>query len=338
MTAAIVSPAVGSPSENNAGNAFVVLARKDNSQGFIISEENKYWRCRLSQVFLEELRSRIARKQNAIVLITGQTGIGKSYAALYLAEQLDPTFSVQKVAFSMKEFSYILHKLDPKPGESLVLDEASIVMDNRNYRTKENIFGTHIFTVFRHRLNYIFLTAPASSHIDKKVQDLAHYKVQIIHRDDARKEVIGMVRVVDHNTIKNKTYNKSLKYGRILKYPAHSFYLPSDKLVRDYEALARPHKTDVEKEVFEFFHEQKDELASLTDLQREVVQGARLGMSVKEMSETLGKKRQNISRIAVAMRKRGIIKRSSIIQDKYNINGGKEKMNNIIEVEGVDVK
>ena len=262
-------------------------------------------------MFLAELRARIERKQNAIVLITGQTGIGKSYAALYLAEKLDPTFNVNKVAFSMKEFSYILHKYDPKAGEALVLDEASIVMDNRNYQSKENIFGTHIFTVFRHRLNYIFLTAPASNHIDKKIQDLAHYKVQVIHRDDNRKQVIGMVRAIDHNTIRNKTYNKSLKAGGFSKFPAHTFYLPSKKLVDDYEALARPHKTDVEKEVYEHFHKEKDELYGLTDLQREVVQGHRLGMTVTEMAAAWGSSTQNISRVVGTMKNKGIIPRNT---------------------------
>ncbi|EQD60470.1 hypothetical protein B2A_03672, partial [mine drainage metagenome] len=53
---------------------------------------------------------------NLIALFIGDTGSGKSYSAIRLAERVDPNFSVARIVFTVKEF------LDPRelrPSEGL---------------------------------------------------------------------------------------------------------------------------------------------------------------------------------------------------------------------------
>jgi hypothetical protein len=59
--------------------------------------KNSFW-------FQDMLRGRIENGYNALLLIEGRAGIGKSYAGMALAEEMDPTFNIDRVVFSAEEY------------------------------------------------------------------------------------------------------------------------------------------------------------------------------------------------------------------------------------------
>ena len=67
------------------------------------------------------------RKKNAGFIVTGATGSGKSWFALKLASDLDPTFNVERVVYNTEAFLKLLVEGDSKgklkPGCAIVFDE-----------------------------------------------------------------------------------------------------------------------------------------------------------------------------------------------------------------------
>jgi len=48
--------------------------------------------------------------KNWLAIICGETGSGKSYSALKIAETVDPTFSPERIVFSSEQFVRLLGK------------------------------------------------------------------------------------------------------------------------------------------------------------------------------------------------------------------------------------
>ena len=66
-----------------------------------------------------QIREMIADRYDCIIMITGRRRIGKSNLGLQLARKVDPTFSLNQVAFHVDDFSNLLNKnprADPAKG------------------------------------------------------------------------------------------------------------------------------------------------------------------------------------------------------------------------------
>ena len=66
------------------------------------------------------------RNKNFVMLFVGQTGSGKSYSALRLAEMLDDTFDINRVKFKAKDFMNTINKLVEKS------EQGEEIKGNRN--------------------------------------------------------------------------------------------------------------------------------------------------------------------------------------------------------------
>jgi hypothetical protein len=117
-------------------------------------------------------RKRLARNQNLLCVITGQTGTGKSLSALEFARLIDPTFTPAQVVFTVEEFLTIMEVLGP--GKVIIFDEAGVDLDARRSSSKKNVFFSNILKTFRYLQIPTIFTLPNLAMLDKNARRLFH--------------------------------------------------------------------------------------------------------------------------------------------------------------------
>lgn len=105
-------------------------------------------------------------KKNFLMAITGETGAGKSYTALTMAEKLDPRFTIDSVCFSAKEFLKKVQDIKYN-GQVLIFDDAGAMgIGNRKWYTETNILTNYVIQTFRYKHGIVFFCVPDFSLID----------------------------------------------------------------------------------------------------------------------------------------------------------------------------
>lgn len=119
------------------------------------------------------IRRRLQRNQNALIAMTGQTGSGKSLAALYLAWSIDPDFTAEQVVFRVVDFLDLLDELEP--GRVIIFDEAGVDFDARRSGSKGNVGFSNILKTFRYKQLPTIFTLPRLTMLDVNGRRLFHY-------------------------------------------------------------------------------------------------------------------------------------------------------------------
>ena len=69
-------------------------------------------------IVLKRIRKRLKKtNQNFLGVICGQTGSGKSYSALTICKEIDPSFDIDRVTFTPEQFMELLNSGKLKKGK-----------------------------------------------------------------------------------------------------------------------------------------------------------------------------------------------------------------------------
>lgn len=114
---------------------------------------------------------------NANILVVGNTGSGKTRAAIRWAYDLDPTFNLERICFTLTEFLNLLKNGDRygklKPGSCVVLDElvgSEMGADSRSFMSKENKTYGFLVTTFRVLGLITFYCSPFKGQMDSNLR------------------------------------------------------------------------------------------------------------------------------------------------------------------------
>lgn len=131
---------------------------------------------------IAKIRERMKNNKNVLIAIVGDTGSGKSWGSLRLAEvvtaneeteELDETkFNIENVAFNGIQFKKLINKEEEslKPGSATIVEEAGVNIASR--RWWEN-FGTNaILQTFRHRRLFTILNLPHLKFLDEQAKTM----------------------------------------------------------------------------------------------------------------------------------------------------------------------
>lgn len=118
-----------------------------------------------------------------MIAVCGETGSGKSYAAMSIGERCDPNFSVDNVCFSIPEYLDALERSGP--GDVLVFDESQ-AWGARRAMSKKNVAMSDVAAMCRFTLVSTIFTAPALSFIDVNLRRLMHIYAHISPIDRSR--------------------------------------------------------------------------------------------------------------------------------------------------------
>jgi hypothetical protein len=119
------------------------------------------------------------RKKNTGLIVTGATGSGKSEFALKLAQDLDPSFNIERVVYTAEDFLELLMKGDSKGkigiGKAIIFDETSHdeAMDSRSSLSANNKQMAALSTIYRAMRLIVIYVAPNLNQIDSRVRAIS---------------------------------------------------------------------------------------------------------------------------------------------------------------------
>ena len=197
--------------------------------------------------FTRKVMGRIYSKNNFLELVTGPTGIGKTYCALRQCEMYDPKFDSSRIVFTMKEFLDLLPSL---PSKSFVLwDEAGVSVGHRTWLSPANMAIAMVAQSFRYRFINVIFALPSRFYLDKVPRELCHYEVMMQRRG------VGSVYKIYKSAFVDMTYTK---------YLGHIYLsFPSKHLCEEYERMRAEHQDALyerlrkEQDVLTMKHEEK---------------------------------------------------------------------------------
>ena len=122
--------------------------------------------------------------ENFMGLYIGMPGKGKTWAAVHHAEMLDPTFDIDRVCVTYKEFLTQLEILanawnnhEDVSGKVVIFDEFQKSASARNWMSNINKAITDVLHTFRYLNLIVIFTTPHLSFVDVNARAVMHFQV-----------------------------------------------------------------------------------------------------------------------------------------------------------------
>lgn len=144
---------------------------------------------------------------NAIVGIFGLPGTGKSYAQFRIQELVDPTFGIDRVAWTVRDFMHLRNGPPHLPrGSGIALDDLQRAANSRKWQSPANQALSDTANTFRFEGYLVTVTARESATIDSQFRELFHLTLEVKSRDMARGIITAKPQVPTLDTARGKTY------------------------------------------------------------------------------------------------------------------------------------
>lgn len=201
------------------------------------------------------IKWRIKKNKNAIIVINGPTGSGKTYCGLNLAEdvgkELNTPFSVENnVDF---KFTELLRKTmqpgNKKAGTVFLFEEVGAMgggASSREWQGELNKMFFSFMQTTRHRRQVLIMTCPSFSFLEKGARTLVHMQIEMQNIDFNTKIAYAKPYVIQVNPRTSKFYYKFLRMRGgmgAIRLNRVGFNLPSKNITATYE-LAKTNFTD----------------------------------------------------------------------------------------------
>ena len=176
--------------------------------------------------FSRIIYGRIFSKNNVLILITGPTGIGKSWAGLRICERYDPDFDPEvNLVFTVDEF---LKAIKTLPNRSFIMwDEPGVYIGHRQWYSLSNKIVSLVMQSFRFKLLNVVFCLPSMYYMDKVSREMCHFLLQMQSRG------IAAVYAIRKSPLSDWTFTPYI--GTLHLEP------PSKELVEVYERRREEH-------------------------------------------------------------------------------------------------
>ncbi len=283
------------------------------------------------QSFISWIKKRIDNNMNFLSILEGATGIGKSYAALTIAHDIDPDFSVRdQVVFDFRQMMRAINSFNRKPTphnpnplykkkyKVIIFEEPQTSINKRDWQSKINKLFLYLLSTFRHQNIILLFTSPYSDFIDSASKKLLHTIFKC--KGWSKKTKMSHIRpvILQWNPDMQKFYQHSLyviKDGK--PRPLINWYVnkPSKELIIPYEEMKRDFtsklndKITKELEALENGIEDKEQVIDtrkeLTSRQQQVIELIAELKSQQKVATKLGLPATSISRTLKECRMKG---------------------------------
>lgn len=203
--------------------------------------------------FLHYPVRRLKDNKNFICVVVGQTGSGKSYAVVSMAELLAERhgllFDVENICFTPLKF---LEKVKESPKGSVIIgDEWGTQMSSREYMSVTNKMIGYLIQTMRYKNHIVFLTVPDFNFIDKISRKLTHMLMVVTGIKQKQKLSIVRPYFIETHAVSGKIYYKHpvAKEGSHVKLKYMYVPLPSLKTRRRYEKAKDEFCTNLYSEI-----------------------------------------------------------------------------------------
>lgn len=125
------------------------------------------------------IQARLERGLNAIILILGAPGTGKSWTGLRIAERIQPDFPIRHAVFGVEPLYDLLDTPGELPPKSVVLyDETGVGSKARRAMSHINLLFSDFLESGRYRGLVLIMTVPHSALVDINARRLAHLIIE----------------------------------------------------------------------------------------------------------------------------------------------------------------
>jgi hypothetical protein len=135
-------------------------------------EDPAYSKNKYSLWLMPWIRQRIESNMDVLALFVGPRGSGKSYCALELSLNCDSTFDEKRVMFDITKFVDYVVDGDLKKGNAVILDDAGVFMNARDWQSVQNKAISIVAQSFRYRNLITSITVPRWGYIDAQTRGL----------------------------------------------------------------------------------------------------------------------------------------------------------------------
>lgn len=223
-----------------------------------------------------------SQNQNCLMLIVGETGSGKSWTGLKIGEELDPSFSIDRVAFTAEEFAQMLNKDDIEKGQAIMFDEAGVGLKARNWYTEQNKKVIDVLQTFRFKNLFVIFTVPSAGFIDKNGRKLFHYLIETqkvlkeagrVRCKMQRMEYSPKADIAGYGAKDGIYYKRPrvVKNGRLCIVDKVEFGKPSVKLRHAYEKKSAKFKQKVIEDLQAYFDAQRRKRQTSDQRNQEII-------------------------------------------------------------------
>ena len=123
---------------------------------------------------IDRVKERLQNNKNWVCAVIGPVREGKSYTALRLAENIDPTFTVdtltERCFFEVKTMLHFVNAHDDRAffrGKCFILDEGGVAIGHREALSQANKSFANLLQSWGHLNSALFITSPSLSFLDK---------------------------------------------------------------------------------------------------------------------------------------------------------------------------
>ena len=242
---------------------------------------------------LNSIRARLHRRnQNWLAVFLGETGSGKSYGAMHVANYIDKNFTIKNVVFTPRQFLERLNSGELKKGACIVFDEAGVGLPSREWYSVQNRLLSYVLQTFRHKNIACIFTVPNISFIDVAMRRLFHAFIETISIDYENKICITKYFLSGH-----KPSDKSgdfirryprirLENGELVKVTRFNCKYPELKLVRAYEKKKKEYTNQLNLDAQAGIEKMEEKLRPKETKKDEIVKLHKKGMKPLDIAKT----------------------------------------------------
>lgn len=265
--------------------------------------------------FIGIVKARFNNNKNWLAVITGDTGSGKSYVAMQLADMISPNpitikrnvILGSKIEF-MKKLVNFKSKKQFEAGDILVFDEAGVSIGARDWYTISNKMLMAVIQTFRAMNIGVIFTVPDLGFIDIQARKLLHHFFQtksINYKNETVKLKVQKL-VIDRRTGKIYWPYPVVQEGyKSIRIKHLNIRKPREELFEEYEIAKEKFLTGFNKRVLkEVEYEEAKKQKKMEPTKKELITKALLknpNANLKEIAKQLDVGLRYVQRIKSVM-------------------------------------
>lgn len=230
------------------------------------------------------------KNQNFIGLFLGRQGSGKSLATLWLAEELDSTFTHERVCFDIPSlFKWLLPENREKlpTGAVIVLEELGVSHNKQDFNTSDAKSFSKLIQYFRAYNLILLANAPQIKDIVKSTR--THLQAVFETQGVIEDERACLIRVTFFNTnpITGDTYNNKMQFswlnGATTTVDMFKSHLPSRHIRTQYEKSKQQFMDNTTVLAYKRMSGTGEKRVVVTERERSVLERLQSGMIPSEI-------------------------------------------------------
>lgn len=228
--------------------------------------------------------------KNCMICLVGDPGQGKSWAAIRLAELLDPAFNADKVTFRPKRMLERINEEHPT-GDITVADEAGVSMNAKTWWDSDQIQIGNILETWRHQNRGLIFTLPVFDKLQKDARGLIDVMMTAYGINRAEGTSRWRFQLVDTNNVTGEIYRPYPRLpdpetGVKTKWKTLDLGRPTKELRENYQERKEAYTDELNENAIQQMEEDETEEQELTP--KQVVQQIKDDDAVEDYIATHG--------------------------------------------------